>query len=358
MLWFANSLSQTVASALCGADAVRLACVPMTSSSARPARPSEATATPSPHAAASGRASGKAILLGEHAVVYGRPALAIPLSALQVRADVRRSNGPSLLHSALYDGPLAGAPARLGPTAMAASAALEAVGAPDASIDVSVESSLPAERGVGSSAAVAAAVVRAVAAAFDVALDAQQEHELIQRAERVAHVSPSGLDAHAVRAGAPIWFEGGTISPVEVASPLTFVIADTGLAGRTREAVAGVRARHEQDPAATAILLDELGDLTRDARAHLAAGDARGLGNVMNRAHAALSHLGVGAPVLDGLTRTALANGAWGAKLTGGGRGGCVLVLAQGDEGAAVVARALRAAGAAATWTTTVEATT
>lgn len=330
----------------------------MTSSSARPARPSDAPATPTPTAAASGRASGKAILLGEHAVVYERPALAIPLSALQVRADVRRTSGPSLLHSALYDGPLAAAPARLGPTAMAAAAALEVVGATGESIELRIESNLPAERGVGSSAAVAAAVVRAVAAAYGVVLDATQEHETIQRAERIAHVAPSGLDAHAVRAGAPIWFEGGVVSPVAVAVPLTFVIADTGVAGRTREAVAGVRARHEADPAGTDALLDQLGELTLNARAHLATGDVRSLGTVMDQGHAALDLLGVGDPALDELAITARAHGAWGAKLTGGGRGGCVLVLTRGDESAAEVAGALRAAGAAATWTTTVEATT
>lgn len=313
---------------------------------------------PTTPAAASGRACGKAILLGEHSVVYARPALAIPLSALQVRARVKRSSGPSLLHSGLYDGPLAAVPTRLEPTAMAAAAALEAVGAAGASIELSIESDLPAERGVGSSAAVAAAIVRAVAATFGVALDAEHEHELIQRAERVAHVSPSGLDAHAVRAGAPIWFENGAVAPVAVASPLTFVIADTGVAGRTREAVAGVRARRDADPVATDALLDELGELTHDARAHLAAGDARALGSVMDRGHAALNRLGVGAPALDELARAALANGAWGAKLTGGGRGGCVLVLTEDDESAADVARALRTAGAAATWTTTVETTT
>ncbi|MDY0829316.1 mevalonate kinase [Microbacterium sp. BG28] len=330
----------------------------MTSSSARPVRPSDAPATPTPTAAASGRASGKAILLGEHAVVYRRPALAIPLSALQVQADVRRSSGPSLLHSDLYDGPLAAAPARLGPTVMAATAALDAVGAADESIELRIASNLPAERGVGSSAAVAAAVVRAVAAAFGVVLDAAVEHELIQRAERVAHVSPSGLDAHAVSAGAPIWFEDGAVSPVAVAAPLTFVIADTGISGRTREAVAGVRTRHDEDPQGTTDLLDELGELTRDARTHLATGDARSLGAVMDRGHTALDRLGVGDPALDALAAAARAHGAWGAKLTGGGRGGCVLVLARGDESAAEVAGALRGAGAAATWTTTVEATT
>lgn len=329
----------------------------MTSSSVRPARPSDAPATPTPTAAASGRASGKAILLGEHAVVYRRPALAIPLSALQVRAEVRRSSGPSHLHSDLYDGPLTAAPARLGPTAMAAAAALEAVGAAGESIDLRIASDLPAERGVGSSAAVAAAVVRAVAAAFGTDLDAAAEHEVIQQAERVAHVSPSGLDAHAVRADAPIWFEDGAVSPVAVAAPLTFVIADTGVAGRTREAVADVRRRHDEDPQGTTALLDELGELTRDARTHLATGDARSLGAVMDRGHATLDLLGVGDPSLDELAATARAHGAWGAKLTGGGRGGCVLVLIRDDESAAEVAGALRGAGAAATWTTTVEAT-
>lgn len=330
----------------------------MTSSSVRPARVPDAPEMPNrPASAFRGQATGKAILLGEHAVVYGRPAIAVPLAALSVTATAVPVTGESRLRSALYTGRMDAVPARLLPTATAASATLAALGAADTAVEVQIDSVIPAERGVGSSAAVAAAVVRAVAAMLGVALSSDEEHALIQNAERVAHVSPSGLDAHAVRAEGPIWFHERRIEPVAVARPLTFVIADSGVAGRTREAVAAVRTLRESRPDEVDGVLDRLGALTSAARAQLAAGEIAALGAGMSEAHALLTSLGVGDPALDRLVRTAERAGAEGAKLTGGGRGGCVLVLATDDQHAADVAGALRAAGAAATWTTTVEAT-
>jgi mevalonate kinase len=304
-----------------------------------------------------GSATAKVILLGEHAVVYGQPAIALPVAALTVEADVAPAAGASTLDSALYAGPLADVPERLRPTATAARAALAALGAADAPIGLRIRSDIPAERGVGSSAAVAAAVVGAVADALGTTLDAESHHELVQIAERAAHGTPSGLDARAVRADGPIWFRAGDVEALPVGTPLTFVIADTGVRGRTGEAVAAVRAFRDSDPARGDALIAGLGALTRDARDDLARGDVVALGRRMTRAHRLLDDLGVGEPALDRLAEAALDAGALGAKLTGGGRGGCVLALATDPAHASVLEAALRAAGATDAWITTVEKT-
>lgn len=330
----------------------------MTTPSVRPARRPDAAATPTaPASVATGRATGKAILIGEHAVVYGRPAIALPLAALAVQATATRTEGPSRIRSALFSGRLDAVPARLLPTAKAITATLDALGHPHLGVDLQIQSEIPAERGVGSSAAVAAAVVRAVAALVGATLSGDEEHALIQQAERVAHTAPSGLDSHAVRARGPLWFGNGVVEPVAVGRPLSLIVADTGVAGRTREAVAGVAERRRTDPAVVDAAIDRLGALTDDARTLLAAGDLDGLGAVMTRAHELLGGLGVGDPALDRLVAAATRAGALGAKLTGGGRGGCALILVRDLDHAADVAGSLRAAGAAATWTTTVEAT-
>ncbi|MBZ4486395.1 mevalonate kinase [Microbacterium sp. cx-55] len=302
-------------------------------------------------------ATAKVILFGEHAVVYGYPAIAVPVAALTVRADVRPALGGSTIDSALFSGPLADAPARLRPTAVAAEAALTALGAAHTPVAVRIRSDIPAERGVGSSAAVAAAVVGAVADALQVTLDADRHHELVQIAERAAHGTPSGLDARAVRAAGPIWFRSGDVEPLTVAVPLVFVIADTGVRGRTGEAVAAVRALREEFPVHTDEVIAALGDLAVSARDDLASGDAESLGRRMTRAHALLGELGAGDAALDRLAKAALAAGALGAKLTGGGRGGCLLALARSAAHAEDLETALRAAGATDVWATTVPAT-
>ena len=305
----------------------------------------------------SGSASGKAILFGEHAVVYGQPAIALPVTALTVHADAQRTTGRSRLHSDLYRGALEDAPNDLLPTATAARAALAAFAGDGDGVDLRIRSDVPAQRGVGSSAAVAAAVVAAVAAAFDAPLDDERHHDLVQIAERAAHGTPSGLDARAVRAQAPIWFHAGSVATVPVGAPLTFVIADTGVRGRTDRAVAGVRALRDREPARIDGLIERLGALSTAARDDIAAGDVVALGAGMTRAHALLGDLGVGDASLDRLVGAAREAGAAGAKLTGGGRGGCILALAADAAHGARLADALRAAGATDVWITTVEKT-
>lgn len=305
-----------------------------------------------PHPPGTGSAHAKAILLGEHAVVYGAPAIAVPVPTLSVRAEARRVAGGGRLTSGLYDGPVVDAPAAVGSTVAAVRAALGVVGAgvgPD-SLDVRVESAVPAGRGLGSSAAVAAAVADAVAAAFGVALDPAQRHAAVMESERVAHGTPSGLDARTVVATSPVWFHDGVAEELPVGAAGALVVADTGAAVATRDAVAGVRALRDRRPASVDAAIATLAALTSGARLDLAVGDLRAVGAAMDEAHQVLATLGVSNPLLDHVAAQARQAGAFGAKLTGGGRGGCVIALVDAG-GAATLAHRLQAAGARAAWT-------
>lgn len=312
------------------------------------------TADPS-RRAGSGRATGKVILIGEHSVVYGHPAIALPITSITARAEAALIDGPSRIDSGLYHGRLDRAPERLLPTATAVTAAFDAAEPGAAGVHVRVHSDIPSERGIGSSAAVAAAIVTAVSDAAGRELTTEERFALIQQAERAAHGSPSGLDARAVCADGPIWFHAGAITPIKVRLPLHFVVADSGVRGRTREAVAAVRALRETAASTFDASIAALGALAHTVRESISSGDTAMLGETMNDAHRHLGALDVGDPALDHLAAAARDAGAAGAKLTGGGRGGCVIALADDPDHAHALVDRLRAAGAPAAWTTHME---
>ena len=298
-----------------------------------------------------GAAAAKVILFGEHSVVYRGGAIALPLEELPVRAELDSSAGPGRLECVLYSGTIDAAPLALAPTVTALRVACAAFGLAETGLRLRIRSSIASGRGLGSSAASAAAVVAAVADAAGATLDDSTRHELIQRAERVAHGRPSGLDARAVVAHRPIWFERGAARAID-ASGVVLVVADTGIHGSTRAAVEGVRARRDASPAAVDATIDRLAGLAEGGREDLARGARAELGERMDDAHALLRSLGVSSPELDGLAGAARAAGALGAKLTGGGLGGCLIALADDADAGAEIARHLRAAGARQTWLT------
>lgn len=306
-------------------------------------------------AVGTGYAHAKAILLGEHAVVYGAPALAIPVHGLGV--EVRLQLAPEGIHidSELFSGEVSAAPEQVRSVVTALRSALGLHGVRPGA-HVRILSSIPHERGLGSSAAVAAAVVRAVAELGGVDLVADELYRIVQQAERVSHGNPSGLDARAVVADNPICFQRGRVEQVRVGRPLTFVLADSGEPGSTARAVAEVRTRREVDQRRVEQTFGRIAELTEGAVQDVREGDLADLGARMSETHLLLAGLGVSHPLLDALVDAAAAAGSAGAKLTGGGQGGCVIALADSEGHADVLGSALRDAGAARTWTTTVPA--
>jgi mevalonate kinase len=301
------------------------------------------------HTAATGRgfAHAKAILLGEHAVVYGSPAVALPVPSLRVEASARHVAGASVLDTEISLGPL-GPADPLGTTVLET---LRHVGAEDDGVEVVVRGTLPIGRGLGSSAAAANAIVDAVADLYGVALDDADRFELVQRGERVAHGTPSGLDARATSASAPILFTAGRVDHPPIRFGGGFVVADTGARGSTRKAVADVRAFIERNPERGRTLLAELEHGTLAGVADLAADRRDDLGTRMTAAQLVLDELGAGHPAITALIEVARAAGALGAKLTGGGQGGCIIALARDAASAERISQALLEAGALGTWT-------
>lgn len=300
-----------------------------------------------------GRTVAKVILFGEHSVVYGHPAVAVPLHNLHMTATVERSatpTDPSTLNCLDWHGPLDAAPAQLASVVEAVEVATGFAGHPDTGLHVTTRADFPAERGLGSSAAAAGAVIRAVLDAYGVPASPQQLFDLTQEAERIAHGHPSGLDALTTASPAPVYFRDGAGTALDMNLTAWIVIADSGAQGSTRETVGDVRRGYETSPAQVGALLDQLGAIAERAAEDLRTGDVSALGEKMDDAHRLLAELGVSDDRLDAMTGAARDAGAVGAKLTGGGRGGCIIALARTADDAARIADSLTGAGASGTW--------
>ena len=312
-----------------------------------------ANGTPGGDGTGTGSAHAKFILIGEHAVVYGRPAIGMPLPRMWVRADARFVDGPLRLETDSYVGALDAAQSSFDTLGAAIRNTLLHFGHAESGVAVTVSGEIPIGRGLGSSAAVSHAIVESIRELLGAELDEDERFELVQSAERVAHGTPSGLDARTTREPGPLLFENGTVTRLDVDFGGAFVIADTGVRGSTKTAVGDVAAYSRAHPERSALLLDQLEQLTRDAATDLAEDRREELGSRMTRTHRILSELGAGHESIDRLVDAAVAAGALGAKLTGGGQGGCVVALVRTADEAARVVDAFTAAGAVHCWVVT-----
>ncbi|HEL1748459.1 mevalonate kinase [Streptococcus suis] len=298
-----------------------------------------------------GKANGKIILMGEHAVVYGQPAIAMPFSAVEITAQVRVQGQALSVACDFYEGLVHKMPKIWESLKHAIRFSLYRIGAPtDPAIHIEISSTIPAERGMGSSAAVAVAVARALFAYYEKELTDSELWDIVQSSEKIAHGNPSGVDAATTSGKSPVFFiKHQSIEPLELKLQAYLVVADTGVTGNTLEAISDVADLLEKKPEAIK-LVEELGNLTRQAKEDLATDQAELLGSRMNQAHALLQKLGVSDPSLDKLVSLAQENGALGAKLTGGGRGGCMIALVRTGQDAQTLAQVLAQAGARQTW--------
>lgn len=315
-----------------------------------------------------GRAHAKAILFGEHAVVYGAPALAIPLPQLTVTATATRYPGPDdgtdeISFAIAGPGAPSVAPLASGGLQHLVTEFKARTGiAGQMCADVLIDCTIPPGRGLGSSAACARAGVLALADVFDRRLDARAVYDLVQASEKVVHGRASGIDAFATGATSPLFFQAGTGRELPI--PMVgdgsthpgsgfaglFVIADSGVGGSTKDAVELLRRKFERDPHTQEAFVRQVSSLTDAALNDLAHGRSSDFGARLTENHRLLRDIGISTDRIDGLVEAALGAGGLGAKISGGGLGGCMIAFAEDPGRAEAVARCLREAGAVQTW--------
>ena len=295
-------------------------------------------------------APGKAILVGEHAVVYGYPAMALPLSGIRATAAVRRTDSPlTLIAKDLARPPLKiqkGDIVSSDPLARMAALTMQYFGLTRICGEIRIQSDIPIASGLGSGAAVSAAIARAIAQLHGTVLPDEALNRLVFEVEKQHHGTPSGIDNTVVVYESPVYFvKGGSVDFIKIADPLWVVVADCGIASLTRDAVADVRTMVRLAPAQTARVFEDIGDIVVEARHCIEHGNNARLGELMTANHRLLQALSVSCPELDHLVDAASSAGALGAKLSGGGRGGNIIALAD-ESSAPAIRQGLVEAGA------------
>lgn len=303
---------------------------------------------------------GKIILFGEHAVVYGEPAIAVPVQALQARAVVSavlsgnsgeiQIEAPDISLSADLKDLAADHPLR--------AAVMEVVGENKLSLvpacRIQITSTIPLSSGLGSSAAISCALIRALSGFLGERMTDEEVSRAAFEIERIHHGTPSGIDNSVVAFQRPVYYQKG--NPMEflaIPTPFTILIAGSGSPGNTREAVSNVRENWTLEPERYNQIFSEIGAIARRARELISGGDIQELGPLMDQNHEFLRDLGVSTPELDHLVQTARLAGALGAKLSGGGLGGHLIALV--DDQAAGIRENLLKEGADGVFLTSIE---
>jgi mevalonate kinase len=313
----------------------------------------------------SASAPGKIILFGEHAVVYGRPALAVPVTQVHADVEVLGSSKAGIwidapdidLHAELNslpsDHPLAAVIYKVLFT-------LEIN--PFPSLSINITSTIPVASGLGSGAAVSVALIRALSSHLDHPMTNEDVNAIAYEIEKIHHGTPSGIDNTVITYAEPVFFikQPPSTSPhfqgkwgeskrgaetFKVGKPFIIVIGDTGISAPTKESVGDIRKLWEADKARWDKVFDKIGDIAKSAREKIENGQWESLGDMMNANHALLQEMTVSSPELDRLVNAAREAGALGAKLSGGGRGGNMIALVE-EKVAAMVAEKLKSRGA------------
>jgi mevalonate kinase len=309
------------------------------------------------------KAPGKTILFGEHSVVYGYPAIAVPINSIQLNIKIfpspKAAHGDILFinkktheRSHLKDLP----PDHYFKQALGL--IQKEIGIDKLpSMEIHIQSTIPVAAGLGSSAAFAVALSRSVLGFLGFNTGIEEINQLAYEIEKIQHGTPSGVDNTVIAYNKPIYYRKNHPGEfIDIMKPVTFVIADSGIRVPTKETVRDVSIRYQGNKKYYSRIFQQIGVITKDASRFLSDGNNRELGLLMNQNHSLLQDLGVSGEALDNLVNTANHNHALGAKLCGSGKGGSIVAIVR-QKDAKELRNVLLSAGAELSFTFRLEPT-
>lgn len=298
-----------------------------------------------------GTAHSKLILIGEHSVVYGHPAIALPVNILKTTVTISSIQSGQYIENNEFRRRLDLLGDEFEGIRQLILRLLAHFNEQKMAFSLEIDSNIPLGRGLGASASLATAVTRGFYDFFDAELSEAALNAYANFSENITHGRSSGIDVATVNSEKPLWFiKGQSANPFDLNLSGYLVIGDSGIHGFTSQAVNIVREKLNEQTKETEDNLTKLGGLSSVAKEDLMNNKLSELGKTMNTAHEILSELEVSHPKLDQLVNTARQAGALGAKLTGSGLGGVMVALAEDEKIAIHISQQLLKNGAKNTW--------
>jgi mevalonate kinase len=266
------------------------------------------------------KACGKIILGGEHAVVYEKPGIALPVLEKSTIVSVSISNKF-----------ICTTDKKLNPDSKKKLDELfeflfEKLKLKSPILRINIESSIPIGSGMGSSASLSIALIKVLSTHYKIKLSPEEINKVAFECEKIFHGSPSGIDNTVLSFEKPIFYEKGNFEFIRLKKPIQLIIANTGKSKNTKEIVISVRERFENNLEYSKIF-DEIETIVRQEKVALEIGDIIKLGKLMTKNHSLLQKIKVSNSTLDKFVDIALCSGAYGAKLAGAGLGGNIIAL-------------------------------
>ena len=283
------------------------------------------------------KAHGKVILIGEHSVVYGKNALAMPIKALNITTTIAPTTKESTMNTTHYQGPYLKAPAEYNGLKYVFQTLMDKANTGQ-NIAVTYTGEIPMERGLGSSAVVAYGTTKAMNKYFKLNLSDEEIMAITNHAEMINHGKASGIDSATVKANSIVFFNKNE-GPKELSGKLgtTLLIMDTGQLGNTKEAVGLVKQQYDAS-VENKEKIEKLGLLADQTKAAWSNQDSQQVGKIFTQAQDILASFGLSTARIDQINKIAQTNGALGTKLSGGGMGGIVISLCPNQETAQKIA--------------------
>lgn len=294
---------------------------------------------------------GKIIIIGEHAVVHNKPAIAFPFKGLITTADVYKTNDDITIESQHYNGYMKNGSYEIDGIKALLESLLKHFNKDFYGYHLKITSNNIAGRGLGSSAAVAVAIVKAVYNAFNTPYEDSDVIKFATLSEQVFHTNPSGLDVATLVYNEPIWYvrnEG--FKKIDFNFKGTIIIIDSGINSQTKLAVEHVGKLYETDFNKIKKIFDEIENLTYQALNALTNNDFTLLENVFTNAQTSLEALEISNEAISEIIKVANELGIKGIKITGGGMGGCLIGVINNADEALLIKEQLHEKGITNVW--------